>query len=1422
VVGKGASDGIRANGRPDRTLVRARLEAVLALALSVFAGLTLATASASALATHRFVSGFGSPGQGAGELALTGGTEEAAGSGVAVNSTTHDVYVADTGNARVDEFTAAGTFVRAWGWGVADGLPTSETCALSCSAGLQGSQPGQFTAPAFIAVDNSGGLSSGDVYVGDATTHLVQKFTASGVLVNTWGSGGQLDGSTATDGPFGPLAGIAVDAGGSLFALGNPSGWVMFQFAQDSSFTTDFETRFGTAPAGIALDSSGNIYKVRVGGTVVKFDSTGNVIGTVTGERDDTGLAVDPSTSDIYVDEGGSIEHFAASCEPAEAECAVADTFGASHVSGGAGLAADGSNHTVYAADSGNQRVDVFTPAVLADVTTGQASNAQQTTATLNGTVNPGGIAVTDCHFDYVTDAAFQANGYAGAATAACSPPPGSGSSDVTVSADISGLAPGTTYRFRVTATTASGENQGGDQTFETTPAVKSVTTGAVSNVQGTSATLNGTLDPNSIDTTYHFQYIDDAGFQAGGYTGATTAPVPDGDAGATAGEQAVHTDISQLQPATTYHFRLVATNIIGTTFGQGQAFQTPPPPSIDGTSSENVEPTSVDLLAKINPNGADTFYRFEYGTSTSYGASAPVPDADLGAATNDQNVIQHLSGLVANTTYHFRVIARSSAGTATGQDHTFVFEGGAPAGPDGCPNAAFRVGLSALLPDCRSYELVTPPFKQGALPVLMAVSPDGSRAIVRSLGNFGEVGNNADLAGATYGLTRTSSGWSQANLDPPASQFPYDRYLDASPDLGKTLWYMRATAQSRNAFDVFIRDADGALHDLGPVAPPSSANAPPGPGLPLRQGEEGTTYRGASTDLSHVLISLTSPGGNAAGETSFLWPGDTTAPGKFDSLYEYNVGRGGPPALVGVDNAGHQLGQCGIRPGAARNDGGPGIHAVSGDGSVVFFSVTGADDDPRACNGAQPPVDELFARVSGSRTVAISDAAPGADCTSTTCRSAALRDANFERASTDGSKVFFTSTQQLTDAASQDNTQTDSASRCSQTSGPSGCNLYLYDFNSAGGHELVLASRGDPKPRVQGVVAASDDGSHIFFVAQGVLTAAPNQAGVAASDGADNLYIFERDARFPTGHTSFIATLTPNDSEQWTDLAGSRASTTPDGHFLAFTSSADLTGDDISTAPQVFRYDAQTGQLARVSIGRNGFNDNGNTSALAAAMPFQDLTHLARSDLAMSNDGAHIAFTSANGLTPTALNAHRTDTAGTLAQNVYDYHNGNVQLISDGQDATTTSGSSSVVLLGVSASGGDIFFQTANRLAPQDADTQLDFYTARSGGGFPGPPDLSTACSGDGCQGPFSGTPADQASGSSTFVGAGTPATGLSVSHPPPLTRAQKLANALKACSKKPKRQRARCRAQAHKKYGTPSKAKHSNQRGASRAGVR
>jgi hypothetical protein len=684
-----------------------------------------------------------------------------------------------------------------------------------------------------------------------------------------------------------------------------------------------------------------------------------------------------------------------------------------------------------------------------------------------------------------------------------------------------------------------------------------------------------------------------------------------------------------------------------------------------------------------------------------------------------------------------------------------------------GCANDAFRTGLSANLPECRAYEQVSPPFKDGArIEEIKAVTSDGQRVIVNALGDFGDAANSGDNATAfTYELTRTQTGWGEASLDPPASGFPWEHYLDASADFGETLWNVRTTSQSLRAHDLYVRDGDGALHDLGPTSPPSETAGRAGVGEPESILDH-FIYRGASADLSYVLFSIATP----AEAPSILWPGDTTGlgalePHAFASLYEHTGNGVSEPKLVGVKNNGplasnteaELISNCETVLGSGEGGGGLGggrdtYNAVSESGSTVFFTAVHAGQ----CAGvAQPALNELYARINGSKTVAISEPIlpPGEECTGK-CKAASLSEGVFQGASRDGSKVFFLTEQPLLN--SDEDTTTD---------------LYEAEIEGEGASahvsRLVQVSH-DPNlgqaAEVQGVVRVSEDGSHVYFVAKGVLASNSNGQAAPSSTarlGAENLYVYEPDPENPGRHTTaFVGMLcsdagfsgavgdpecNSSDSALWSREDSRPAQATPDGRFLVFSSATDLSApEDTSTVNQIFRYDAQTGELARVSIGQNGFNANGNTNTFGAEIRtegFAGDSGAARMPGTISEDGSYVVFRSADGLTPQALNGHTTTPASGFAKNVYEYHEGDVSLISDGQDATSTLEESSVRLEGITGSGGDIFFQTVDPLVPQDTDTARDLYDARIGGGFPPLPPF-TSCQDAICQGEASSPP--------------------------------------------------------------------------------
>ena len=124
------------------------------------------------------------------------------------------------------------------------------------------------------------------------------------------------------------------------------------------------------------------------------------------------------------------------------------------------------------------------------------------------------------------------------------------------------------------------------------------------------------------------------------------------------------------------------------------------PPPVVAEESVSNVAGSSATLEAQINPEGSETTYRFEYGTSTAYGESIPNPEGSAGPGTSTVGVKAHPQDLKPHTTYHYRVLATNAAETVTGPDQTFTTQ---PAGGE------------LTLPDGRQWELVSPPVKDGA-----------------------------------------------------------------------------------------------------------------------------------------------------------------------------------------------------------------------------------------------------------------------------------------------------------------------------------------------------------------------------------------------------------------------------------------------------------------------------------------------------------------------------------------------------------------------------------------------------------------------------------------------------------------------------------------------------------------------------------
>ena len=282
---------------------------------------------------------------------------------------------------------------------------------------------------------------------------------------------------------------------------------------------------------------------------------------------------------------------------------------------------------------------------------TGPVTSVGPTTATATGTVNPGGQATT-WYVEYGTSTSY------GTKTANVSA--GSGTANTAVSASLTGLTAGTTYHYRVVATNGAGTDRGADGIF-TTSAGPVAVTGSATSVTTTTATLNGTVDPNGRATTWYFEYGTSTGY------GSKTA---EKSAGSGTSTTSVAAPVSGLTRGRLYHYRLVATSDAGTSRGADQTFSTVTAPTAVTGSASSIAPTSAKLNGAVTANGQATTWYFEYGTSTSYGSKTAAKSA--GSGTGSVNVSASITGLRRTTTYHYRLVATNASGTTVGGDRSF------------------------------------------------------------------------------------------------------------------------------------------------------------------------------------------------------------------------------------------------------------------------------------------------------------------------------------------------------------------------------------------------------------------------------------------------------------------------------------------------------------------------------------------------------------------------------------------------------------------------------------------------------------------------------------------------------------------------------------------------------------------------------
>jgi hypothetical protein len=1138
---------------------------------------------------------------------------------------------------------------------------------------------GSLSNPQAVAVDQT----TGDVYVIDAGSATVQKFDSSGI---------------PTD--FSAVSSNTLDGAGGVDQT--PEGGFFFDTNSAAQLTVD--------NSGSAND--GYLYVTNsFAGVIDVFDSTGTFVGEIDGSAaspqtgfEPCGVAVDGSGSVYASYSEGHVDKY----NPIDGD-PTQDTFDSQlqNLNGTCNIAVD-TLGSVYVSSRWGGPVTKYDPSQF-----GQASpsGTEVDGTSLAVAVDP---TTNDVYVDH-GDRIFQYD-----------------STGLAIGKSGAGYVSGSSFGVAINGGSGNlyASDSGSSNMLQFGPAVNidppAVTIDQPSNVAGTHATFTGTVNPSGMaalsDTSWHFEYSSDGWSSwtstANTHLGTGMSPVQ------------VSVQVDTLTPNQAYQVRLVATNAADTAMSSDALFSTPAIlPTATTGKAQDIAPTHVAVQGLINPNNSPTTYYFEYGPTTAYGISIPLTqDGDAGSGTAVSSAVQRIIGLQSDTNYHYRLVAMNQAGIVYGQDRTFTTTTElAPSGSrPGIPGAGF-------LPDQRGWEKVSPNDKNGgdimADSQRVRIATDGRAVAFPSLAAFGDaVGTSV---ATDYMSVRAFNEWRTHSIMPPQAPLTVKPILDGlqslylgelSEDLSTGVFLawspLTPDPSVANVPNIYLRrdltvpgTGSYQLLSLCPVC--ATANAPLPPPLGGSPGDGQPYLAGASTDFAHVIFEsqepLTIDAPSCANNLADL----TQCP---RNLYEWDHGSVRRVAILPNSECG-ETPPCAARTSQAGQGAGLRVytpHTISADGSRIFFTVP--DDDLFGSRNGT-----LYMRLNHTTTVKLNESERSAHDSP--------QSATYWDASVDGSRVFFITTEALTDDA------------------PVGGDhkLYMYDtlLPASDPHNLTLISPdselSDPG-NAQTVLGVSNDGHYVYFLAVGQLVAGQPVAG-----NDRRLYVWHDGTVRYIGAVSGADDVEDTTATDWT-FRSSVSRVTPDGGHLLFSSTFSGIGptgyDQVchvsggGTCRQLYIYSYHSDRTSCISCNPTGAPASGSAFTGVRTNNGVAFTASAQSR-PMSDDGHRVIFSTINGLVPSDVNTKI---------DVYEYNvsTGTVHLITNGQDRSDS------YFMSASPSGDDVFFLTRARLTGTDADNNYDLYDARVGGGFVEARPPGASCTDDSCRTPQSGAPLSTTPGSS------------------------------------------------------------------------